>query len=105
MAFGIIDTTISDEQFSKLQADLFSSFRIDDTPRLKTDGKGLGRTIPPRAPDPDIAPSGPKAPAKAALVKPSPDVEKRAEVASPAETPREPRAAVSKFNLPPKPQG
>ena len=102
MAFGIIDTTISDEQFSKIQADLFSSFRMDDTPRLKADSEGLGRTITPRAPDPDIAPSGSKAPAKAGSVKPSPDVKKRAKAAETAYTPHKPRAAAPKFGLPPK---
>ncbi|SFF21277.1 putative transposase [Sulfitobacter brevis] len=102
MAFGIIDTTISDEQFSKIQADLFSSFRMDDTPRLKADGNGLGRAITPRAPDPDIAPSGSKAPAKAGSVKPSPDVEKRAKATSPADTLHKRRAAAPKFGLPPK---
>ena len=75
---------------------------MDDTPRLKADSEGLGRTITPRAPDPDIAPSGSKAPAKAGSVKPSPDVKKRAKAAETAYTPHKPRAAAPKFGLPPK---
>lgn len=105
MAFGIIDTTISDKQFKMIEGDLFSSFRMDDTPRLKADGEGPGRVIPPRAPDPDIAPTGAKAPAKAAVVKPSHDVQQRAEAAKSADTQRKPRTATPKFGVPPKRAG
>ncbi len=102
MAFGIIDTTISDEQFKKIEGDFFSSFRMDDTPRLKADGKGLGRIITPRAPDPDIAPTGSKTPVKATVVKPSHDVQPREEAADTAHTPNKARATAPKFGLPPK---
>ncbi|SEL38930.1 hypothetical protein SAMN05216208_0001, partial [Roseovarius nanhaiticus] len=95
MAFGIIDTTISDEQFKKIEGDFFSSFRMDDTPRLKADGKGAGRIITPRAPDPDIAPTGSKA-----SVQPSHDVQPRDEAADTAYTPNEARATAPKFGLP-----
>ncbi len=105
MAFGIIDKTISDEQFKKIEGDFFSSFRIDDTPRLKADGKDLGRVITPRAPDPDIAPTGSKAPVKAAVVKPSHDVQQREDAADTANTPTKARAKAPKFSLPPRREG
>ncbi|KMK68202.1 Mu transposase C-terminal domain-containing protein [Puniceibacterium sp. IMCC21224] len=102
MAFGIIDTTISDSQFKKIQEDFFSSFRMDDAPRLKADDTGPGRVITPRAPDPDIAPTGSKAPAKSAVVKPFHDVEQHAEAADASDGPRKARAAAPKFGVPPK---
>ncbi|MCF3595751.1 DDE-type integrase/transposase/recombinase [Rhodobacteraceae bacterium LMO-12] len=105
MAFGIIDTTISDEQFKKIEGDFFSSFRIDDTPRLKADGKDLGRVITLRAPDPDIPPTGSKAPVKAAVVKPSHDVQQREDAADTANTPTKARAKAPKFSLPPRREG
>lgn len=105
MAFGFIDTTISDAQFKKIEEDFFSSFRIDDTPRLKADGQDLGRVIKPRAPDPDIAPTGSKASVKATVVKPSHDVRQPEEAAGTVHTLSKGRATATKFGLPPKREG
>jgi len=105
MAFGIIDTTISDEQFKKIEGDFFSSFRMDDTPRLKADANGAGRIITPRAPDPDVAPTGSKASVEAPLVQPSHDVPQPEAAADTARTPSKPRGAAPKFGLPPKREG
>lgn len=104
LAFGVIDTTISDKQFAKIQEDLFSTFKIDDTPRLQADDKGPGRVITPRAPDPDIAPTGAEATRKGDLVKPSRDVEKRARTIETTIS-HKPKSKGSKFGLPPKSEG
>jgi len=105
LAFKVIDTTISDKQFETIEADLFSSFRMDDTPRLVDDGDGPGRVIAPRAPDSDAAPKGGQAPVKNAVVKPSPDVVPDVDRGGVADTMRKPGAPPAKFGLPPKRQG
>ena len=105
MAFKIIDTTISDKEFKKIEENLFSSFRIDDKPRLTADDNGPGHVITPRAPDPDIAPTGSKAPVKAVVVKQSQDVEQRQTAAVTTVTPRKPRVQAQKFGVPRKNEG
>ena len=101
-ALLMIDTNISDHELEKIQENFFSSFRLDDTARLKSNDAGPGREIVPRAPDPDIAPSRTKALPKGVEVMPSHDVEPREKGADTTGTPRQHRAPAPKFGLPPK---
>ncbi|MEI4263341.1 Mu transposase C-terminal domain-containing protein [Roseovarius sp. D0-M9] len=101
-AFGLIDTTISDQQFKAIEQDFFSTFRIDGKPQLQADGKDLGSVISPRAPDPDTAPSGSRKRAKSVSVKPSPDVEHREQANSAPATPQDTRTQAPKFGMPRK---
>jgi len=102
IAFGIIDTTISDKHLKKIEEDLFSSFRMGSAPQLQLDGKEPGSVITPQAPDPDIAPTGSRASPQSAVVKPSPDVEPRQRAADAATTPPRPRTQPAKFGVPTK---
>ncbi len=102
MAFGIIDTTISDKEFKRIEEDFFSSFRIDDTPRLQADGRGLGRAISPRAPDADTGPTGSRADPMGAEVKPFQDATPREVTEDSTVSPRKSPARGAKFGLPPK---
>ena len=75
MAFGILDTSISDKRLKELDSELFGSFRTTSTQALRADGKEAGREILPREPDPDLpvrttAPRG-----NTDAVSPSPDVQ------------------------------
>jgi putative transposase len=75
LAFGIIDTSMTDKQFKRIEGDFFGSFRIGNTPQLQSSCTELGREISPRAPDPEMSPSSSAAPKKRKIATRSQDVE------------------------------
>lgn len=106
IAFGLIDTTISDEQFKKIEQNFFSSFSFSGTPQIRDEGNGLGREITPRAPDPDPDTNRPKKVRKTPVATSSSGVETEVtgdEVSrppSPADEVTKPTKQFRKFGLP-----
>ncbi|WP_172982818.1 Mu transposase C-terminal domain-containing protein [Roseovarius bejariae] len=95
IAFGIVDTSISEKRLKEIESELFGTFRITETQSLRDDGQDAGREITPREPDPD-RPVRTTTPRKA-----SDDVPATPDVQNHQDTDQGPAAPGSSQELPP----